>query len=327
MAEDTYELIRDFSDIERNIQKFLRILEGKEEACYGEIIKKFSSFDYWYFIPILEIFIPNIFLGYRDCANKPYPKSPKEDYGMDGGKARVQLKEYFNAVDENEYSGLHSELMIFAHKFEQKIKKKPKKGEKIGIFVLKNEYRNIFEKNLHDPGYNDKKSGISMQQELSNREKPMPPTRKKTYISAESAKKYYKSIIEFHKIEFTSPTKISTLKNMLENEILAEASGFQHYYDKTENGMTVKGQKTWLLENKEKNRDRRGIPESGDIQSVIVSSIITVFEQRNIAEHDKEKITYATYLGIFDTVAKSISFFSGMPIPGEILEICNQKKY
>jgi len=331
MAEDRYELIRDFTDIERNIQKFLRILEGKEDECYREIIRKFVSFDYWYFIPIFRIFIPNIFLGYRDCADKPYPKSPKEDYGMDGGKARIQLKDFFNAVtDENEYFNLHLELKEFARKYGQGIKKKPKKGEKIGIFKLKNEYCDSFERDLQN--FKDKKTNTIIEKKLpcsngSQSIKPMQLENKKIYISEKSAQKYYKNILAFHKIEFSPPTKVSTLKNVLENEILVEASGIQHYYDKSENGTAIKGQKSWLLDNKEKNRDRRGNPESGDIQSVIVSSIITAFEQRNIAEHDKTKITYATYFGIFDTVAKTISFFSGLPIPDEILSICNQKNY
>jgi hypothetical protein len=155
---------------------------------------------------------------------------------------------------------------------------------------------------------------------------PLISTSNNTFLSVEAAKKYYLNLLAYHKIDNKPITKIPYLKNVLENEILAEATGIQHYYDKIENGIKIAGQKSWLLDNKEKNRDRHGNPASGVIPSDIVSGIINTFEQRNIAEHDKDKITYATYLGIFDLMARVISCFSGTSIPVEILEICNLKK-
>jgi len=148
-----------------------------------------------------------------------------------------------------------------------------------------------------------------------------------SFLSIKAAKKYYMNLLAYHKIDNIPVTKIPYLKNVLENEILAEATGIQHYYDKFNNGIKIEGQKTWLLEKKVKNKDRYGNPGSGVIPSDIVSGIITIFEQRNIAEHDKEKITYATYLGVFDLMARTISCLSNTVVPDEIIAICNLENH
>ena len=159
----------------------------------------------------------------------------------------------------------------------------------------------------------------------TNISSPLILSNRNTFLSVEAAKKYYINLLAYHKIDNVPATRIPYLKNVLENELLAEATGIQHYYDKTDNGIKVEGQKTWLLDKKVKNKDCFGSPSSGVIPSDIVSGIINIFEQRNIAEHDKQKITHATYLGVFDLMARTISCLSGTSIPEEIIAICNSK--
>jgi len=142
------------------------------------------------------------------------------------------------------------------------------------------------------------------------------------YISESSAKMYYDSLLAFHNINFLPATKISTIKNVLESEILTEITGINHFFDEYNNNIKVRdGQKYWLLERKFKKKDRYGNPESGSIRSDIVSGIINIFEQRNIAEHKREDITETDYLGIFSQTIKIIKYFSDIEIQNEIKNI------
>lgn len=141
------------------------------------------------------------------------------------------------------------------------------------------------------------------------------------YISKESANNFYKNLYVFHNIDFIPATKVSTLKNVLENEVLAETTGIQYYHDKYKDGISYKGQKTWLQARLQKlDRNENAIKEG--IPKHIITGIDNLFAQRNIAEHEKD-ISPAAYYGIFDIMVKSIECFSGTPLPDEIKAICN----
>jgi hypothetical protein len=82
------------------------------------------------------------------------------------------------------------------------------------------------------------------------------------------------------------------------------------------------GQIKWLNDNRIRRKD--GKIESGEIPADIVTGLLTIFPYRNRAKHEK-KVTYGAYLGIFDCMARAISFFSNTPIPDKIQAICDGK--
>jgi len=136
-----------------------------------------------------------------------------------------------------------------------------------------------------------------------------------TYISEESAQKYYKFLLDCHNMDSKLETKVPYLKNKLENEILAEITHLKHFYGDN-------GQMKWLFNNQISGYQRM----SGFIPEDIVSGIIYIFKKRNIAEHGKET-AYAEYLFIFYHIAKTINLFSGISIPNKINNICNPHEY
>ena len=137
------------------------------------------------------------------------------------------------------------------------------------------------------------------------------------YISEKSAQKYYKFLMDCHNMESKLETKVPYLKNILENEILAEITHLKHFYgDNMQNS-----QMKWLLNNQISGYQRL----SGFIPEDIVSGIIYIFKKRNIAEHGKET-AQAEYIFIFYHIAKTINFFSGIIMPNEIIDICNPNK-
>ena len=132
------------------------------------------------------------------------------------------------------------------------------------------------------------------------------------YISKDQAQKYYNIILSIHQLENSLANKVPALKNELE-EILAIITSINHF---TGTG----GQRKWLTDNKIFRNN--GKVTKGSIPEDIVSGLIHLFANRNIAEHDK-KMDNATYLGIFALTAKAISFFSDAPLPDKIQAVCD----
>ena len=90
-----FELIDNENEIINNILKFKYIIENERGS---EIIARFSSFTYWYYFSNLDIFVPNKFLAYKNCAITPYENGCK----MNGKVARDKLSKYFKIIKENE---------------------------------------------------------------------------------------------------------------------------------------------------------------------------------------------------------------------------------
>ena len=131
------EKVNNINDIKNNIITF--ILIGNEKID-SEIIKKFNNFLYWYYFPLLEIFVPNLFLGYKDCAFNPYPAHPLEDYAMDGGDAQKVLNKYFNNTCGEKLTALKKKLKIF---IKDKFKKDINIEKDIKILELNDKYSHI----------------------------------------------------------------------------------------------------------------------------------------------------------------------------------------
>jgi hypothetical protein len=143
-------------------------------------------------------------------------------------------------------------------------------------------------------------------------------------LSVESAQEHYANLLAYHRMGNSYATKVPSFKNELENEILPEITGINHFMPKYENNKIVEdGQKKWLLDNQLK-MDRYGVTTSGTIPKEIVTGIVNIFSQRNKAEHEKT-MTKAAYLGIFDLMARAISCFSDTSIPDEIQAICDDE--
>lgn len=140
---------------------------------------------------------------------------------------------------------------------------------------------------------------------------------KRIYISEKNAQIYYNELLKNYNYDTRYLyIKVPCLKNIMENEILKEITGISHFKSPYESG-----QLKWLKDNIEK-RNKNGDIICGFIPKQLISGNEHLFDQRNTAEHDK-KMTKATYLGIFDTIAETIKFFSGIDFPKEIKDICD----
>jgi hypothetical protein len=126
MEEKRYELIETWDDIDSNALEFKRILT-EERSSY--VIESFNKFDYWYYYSDLDIFIPNLFLGYKNGVCKDI--SPRGS--TNGADARVRLEKYFDSVwDKNKASSLYIALEKFVKRHNKELKNPIK-----DIYVLK----------------------------------------------------------------------------------------------------------------------------------------------------------------------------------------------
>jgi hypothetical protein len=132
-----YKLVKGIDDLVPILEKYRDILDSGN----SNVITQFSYFLYWYYFPKpLNIFIPNLFLAYKEMANTDYPLHPYHDYGMDGGPAKDALKTYFDEVnDKNLKSELESKLGNLFIKFGKNFN-----PNKIYILKLKDCYKDKF---------------------------------------------------------------------------------------------------------------------------------------------------------------------------------------
>jgi len=108
-----FELINNEEDVYNNILKFKDIVECKRNSV---VISRFSSFTYWYYFSDLDLFVPNKFLGYKNCAYLPYEDGCK----MNGTDARKRLDKYFGIVsDKNRIEYLLEKFNKFSQKLGQ----------------------------------------------------------------------------------------------------------------------------------------------------------------------------------------------------------------
>ena len=138
------------------------------------------------------------------------------------------------------------------------------------------------------------------------------------YISEDLAHSYYKFLLDCNNMECNLETKIPLLKNKLENEILKEITKKNSFFNHSDK---ENSQMNWLINNQISGINRN----KGFIEEYIVSGIIYIFKMRNIAEHKKEA-THAEYIFILFHIAKTINFFSGIPISDQINFMCNPQK-
>jgi len=130
--------VNGLNDIKDNVQEFLRILQEEKD---NRIIQLFCNFTYWYYFPNLKIFIPNIFLGYKNMAKIRYENLKRgETYG---GNAKEALIPFFDEVlNSKTKADLYDDLKKFLEYFGKVITKGEKK---VIIFELKRKHYNKFD--------------------------------------------------------------------------------------------------------------------------------------------------------------------------------------
>ena len=107
--------IDDENDIRNNIIKFNHIVKNEKSS---KIIQLFSSFSYWYYFEDWNIFVPNKFLGYKNCADTAYELGCK----MNGSIARKKLSKYFKIIsDERRIEYLLSKFNSFSQELGQNV--------------------------------------------------------------------------------------------------------------------------------------------------------------------------------------------------------------
>ena len=124
--------VNSINDIKDNVLEFMQILEKERE---NRVIQLFCSFTYWYYFSNLKIFIPNIFLGYKDMAKIHYENLKRgETYG---GNAKDALMPFFEETLNDEKTDLYLDLKDFFENFGKII---TKEEEKVKIYKLKDNY-------------------------------------------------------------------------------------------------------------------------------------------------------------------------------------------
>jgi hypothetical protein len=116
-----YELINSIDEIIKNVQVYLQILKEVEEGkiITPPVIERFHNFYYWYYLPDVDIFVPNNFLGYKNSAEEVYGPGKNEAKAKE---ARLRLEQFFDPIDEKEYKTYCIKLLEFVHKYKPHIK-------------------------------------------------------------------------------------------------------------------------------------------------------------------------------------------------------------
>ena len=132
-------------------------------------------------------------------------------------------------------------------------------------------------------------------------------------LSKDSAEKYYEKIIAIHYFHhLTLAQKVSIFFHDLEHDILKEITGKKGYFE----------QLNWLKDNQirfEHNIQRGNIPK------VNIGDIENIKNWRNEGIHEA-KMPEPKYRSHFHTMAETISFFSEIPIPLNIINIFNNNE-
>jgi len=158
-----------------NIKMYQQILNREVERG-DTVIQNFSYVEYWFYFSNLKIFIPNLFLGYKNNFFEPY--ITWDNCGAKGKESRKQLEDYFKIV-ENKHS-LYKELCSFAQKREREGAIINRSEEKITIYEPKNLYAfeqdkiDNIDKLIINKKYNEWKILPIIQKTQSSSKKPRP---------------------------------------------------------------------------------------------------------------------------------------------------------
>jgi hypothetical protein len=199
-----FETVKSIEDIQGNVKRFIQILEEEE----APVLQRFAKFNYWYYFADLELFVPNLFLGYR---NSTKDFAPTKNDGHKGGDAREALESFFNP-QKNEK--LCSKLKEFAKKHNRNLNTDIR-----NIFEPKEEFQDSFKRDtiekINPSKENNQKNGIQSNKDsyTSNNakyfEKPVQHKPNKTTIEdtlckiVKNAEQYetqiYKNCINYKK--------------------------------------------------------------------------------------------------------------------------------
>jgi hypothetical protein len=116
MERRRFKLISDIDDIRMNIKVYQQIISKKVKRD-DEVIQKFENVQYWFYFSNLDIFVPNLFLGYKNNAFEKY--ITWENCGAKGKESRVKLEEFFNVVKDADKHSLYERLKEFAKGMER----------------------------------------------------------------------------------------------------------------------------------------------------------------------------------------------------------------
>jgi hypothetical protein len=132
-------------------------------------------------------------------------------------------------------------------------------------------------------------------------------------LSKEIAEWHYKKLLAIHNFEYLSlAQKVSIFFQDLEHDILREITEKQEFF----------AQWSWLKDHQLVIKDHGN--ETGFIPQTLVSDIHSFKPWRNEAVHKASpSIDIITYLKLFQTMAQTISFFSGVQLTVEINNIIN----
>jgi hypothetical protein len=155
-------------------------------------------------------------------------------------------------------------------------------------------------------------------------------------LSQETAKKQYDRLYNSHHTDTGGlASKVVTFQHNMQMEILYEITGLRNFYNKYdpndihkknpwEKRIIEQGQLGWLYDKKERIRLGTGEVIRGFVPDVLIDDIKNLKKWRNTGEH-KDIMPWDKYLAHLGTMARTISLFSGMPIPKNINDILNNQ--
>jgi len=138
-------------------------------------------------------------------------------------------------------------------------------------------------------------------------------------LSPESARQHYEKLYDYHNDNRDLVKRVRDFWHDLEHYILKEITKRNKFYDEYDDinkprwkrKILEKGQLSWLKEN--------------NIQISLVSNIQNFKPHRNDAEH-LNTMDIITYYHLFQTMVRTIHYFSSEPIPEKIENILNIQK-
>lgn len=98
----TLEIVKEWEEILKNFKEFDKL----EQSSTSTLLKTYSQFFHWYYLPDHDIFAPSKFLGYKDRTIETY------DSNGTGGETQKALSKYFKKLpkDSEEFKRLYERL-------------------------------------------------------------------------------------------------------------------------------------------------------------------------------------------------------------------------
>lgn len=131
VISDELDLIESWDEIIENFQNFNSSIEISNSVAQ----ERLERFFHWYYFPLLDIFAPSKFLGYKGMTLFTYKGEG------DGRETQPALKKYFIKLDRDsqKYNELFTKLKIFLKSMGKEVSKKTTSGSG-GIYIPKIEY-------------------------------------------------------------------------------------------------------------------------------------------------------------------------------------------